>query len=349
MTNNISTMLGLDLNKLKKRQRPDLDLLANKDMSEGVEYPVPAHSQSNIEKNSNQPEKPEYLIKGDGLTRLPDGRTVEYRRLILMVDDSITLYSGNPRYGKNPDVTSLRVKIKKTKGNVIPVIARTLENGQIEIIAGSRRMKACSLESVPLTIDLLCGVISDDLASLIAYMENQDRDDTDVFEDSWFYKQTYELIKKVNPNLFLKEFSEMYSMSEPNMSRYMNIANIPEWLCNLCPRFFTDAQGKTIATWSLRKAMELEELHRQFSQLDEDTLLDLKNCRAENPDNVLKFVSKALKDKYKPKSSNIIELNGLGTFEKGRRKATIRLVLNDEAPIELKQKIEALLGEFGLM
>jgi ParB/RepB/Spo0J family partition protein len=285
-----------------------------------------------------------------GKLRLPNGTLVSYERRIIEDASTTTVYKGNPRFGKSPDVTSLRKKLKQTRGNILPVSCRII-NGVVEVIDGSRRRLASAEEGLPLLCDVITEPVSDDIALQLAFMANQERDDPDVFEEAYFFVNAYENEKEWGSGLTIESFADKYGMSRQNMHRYFSISKVPEWVCNLCQRFKSDLDGKLIPVWSLRKAGEVESLVKEISRLDDEALSEFKNRTFAGPEEVIRGLRKALLIGVKNSNVNKIALSdsgkGIGELVLGKRKATLKLVLSENASEELKGKIIALLKEHG--
>ena len=337
--------LGFKAGQLEKRQpKHDLDVLANVDLAAGVDYRNPGdRAVSEVSNVAHVTHKHDKL-------RLPNGDLVIYERRIIEEAGTTTVYKGNPRFGKSPDVTSLRKKLKQTHGNILPVTCRIV-NGAVEVIDGSRRRLASVEENLPLLCDVILEPVSDDIASQIAFMANQERDDPDVFEEANFFVTTFESAKEKGDVTSLEVFADKYGMTRQNMYRYFAISRVPEWVCNLCQRFKADMDGKFIPVWSLRKAVELESLVKEFGRLEDEVLSEFKNRSFAGPDEVLRGLRKILQIGVKSPTFNKMALSdsgqGIGELVLGKRKPTLKLVLSENAPEELKTKIIELLKEHG--
>lgn len=357
MTSNAADLLGLNLALQKKNKSRDLDELASVDLDQNVTYSVPSSGVSVNKQQGSEPEKlvekssPVGFVKHSAKLRLPDGSLVNYESRIISGDDlsKVTIYQGNPRANTNPDISGLRKKIAMTGGNIIAVKARQLSDGTVEVIAGSRRTKAVKEEHLSLLADVITDDVSELNARQLAYIENDGREDPDIFEESEFFNTTFATYKAEGVVASVEEFGKLFNMSKVNMWRYLNIATIPNWMISLCPRFVADLQGSVKATWSLRKAEELYALVKEYGDLLEGEVKSLLTHHGfSTPDEVISGIKNALKKPVAPKTKNQLLIDGkdIGYFEHGKRKKTLKLHLTEDAPAELIEQIEVLIAQY---
>lgn len=353
-----ASILGLNLALQKKNKSRDLDDLANVDLDKNVSYSIPAKGVSPIglkeSESENRVIKSQTVgfVKNTAKLRLPDGSLVNYESRIISGEDlaKVTIYQGNPRAKTNPDISGLRKKIAMTGGNIIAVKARLLADGTVEVIAGSRRTKAVKEEHLSLLADVITDEVSELNARQLAYIENDGREDPDVFEESEFFSTTFATYKAEGVVGTVEEFGRLFDMSKVNMWRYLNIATIPNWLFSLCPRFVTDLQGSVKSTWSLRKAEELYSLVKEYGDmLDGEVRSLLTHHQFSKPDEVITGIKKTLKTPVTPKPKNQLSIDGkdIGYFEYGKRKKTLKLHLTEDAPSELIEQIEKLMAQYS--
>ncbi|WP_445768861.1 ParB/RepB/Spo0J family partition protein [Rheinheimera sp.] len=350
-----SELLGIGVKALDRKKR-NLDDLANLDMTVGVEYPNPAVGDTDktkeIQNNallSNVTSK-----EGYGRTRLPNGTFVRSETRVIENLDDVSIFAGNPRAKTNPDISDLRPKIAMTGGNIIPVIARELPGGKIEVIAGSRRFRAVKEEGVALLADVILEPIDEEQALKLTALENQGRLNPDVFEEAQFYKTGYELFclggvgSAVNNPVDV--FAQGWGMSYMNMKRYLNIASIPDWIYTLCTRYETDVTGELKGRWSLRKAVELYDIYKNNEKsITGEIRSKLERLKPDTPEQVIKQLRKALVMEPAQKVKTDINVDGaaVGSFVLGKRKPTLTLHLSEKAPQELREKIEEILKEYS--
>lgn len=346
-------LLGLGKKVLERKVR-NLDELADLDMTVGVEYPNPANG-GNTPTELQKSTLLDAATKktGAGKTRLPNGTFVRSESRLIENFENVTIFSGNPRAKGNPDITDLRPKIAMTGGNIIPVIARELPGGKIEVIAGSRRYRAVKEEGLALLADIILEPISEDQALKIAALENQGRLDPDVFEDANFYKIGYDLfcmgISSSGITNAVEAFAHHWDMSYMNMSRYLKVSSIPEWLYSLCARYETDVTGALKGKWSLRKAIELYDVYKNNEKsITGEMRSQLERLKLDTPEQVIKALRKALMMQPMQSAKMEISVDGkqVGSYEIGKRKPTMKIHLSENAPAELREKIEALLKEY---
>lgn len=342
----------LGLKSVLDRKKPrDLDQLADRDMASGVDYPTPATT-----KVVDVPQVPVSQLENVavGLTgemgklRLPDGTMVKYESRLIAGDDlkRVTIFKDNQRAKSNPDITTLRIKIAKTGGNVMPVTARLLPNGEIEVIAGSRRTKAVIAEELALLANVILEPVSEVNAIALAYVENDERSDPDVLDDALYFSKTYETYKKAGLVATVEEFGKIFYMSKVNMGRYLNVATLPNWLFELCPRTQTDLQGKDKPTWSLRKAEELYLFYtKNGERIDSEMKSRISQHQCNDPDDIIRLLKKELD---RPLVSNLkqsLTAGGkqVGYYEAGKRKKTLKIFLSEDAPENVVNEIKRLL------
>lgn len=343
-----ASILGLT-KVLSKKSKRDLDELAEIDLTKGVEYTTPAKStinDSTTEITTQNKHTQIGVVHGTKTLRLPDGSFVKCEcRLIAGADlAKVTIFSGNPRANSNPDITSLRAKIAITGGNIIPVIAREHDGG-IEVIAGSRRTAAVRAEDLQLLADVIVEEITDVNAVALAFYENDERNDPDIFDQAAYFSKTFETYKKANLVHHIDDFARLFGMSKSNMGRYLNIATIPEWLLTLCPRTIKDPGGTVTNTWSLRKAAELLKIYNENTiRIDSDLEFQMKLVKIDDPEHLIRSLVKALNKPVTVNTKTAVTVNGreVGYFESGKRKNTFKLFLGEDAPEEIVSEIKRL-------
>ncbi len=121
---------------------------------------------------------------GRGLDALlaPDEPQVQ-DRLIELPLASLRPGRYQPRTQMNPDAIADLADSIKTQGVIQPILARPVQDGQFEIIAGERRWRAAKLaglESVP----VLVRDVRDELALAMALIENIQREDLNPIEEA---------------------------------------------------------------------------------------------------------------------------------------------------------------------
>ncbi len=354
-----ASLLGLNVALQKKNKQRDLDSLAHLELDAGVGYstPVSGHKATDHEVVAATPlvtrqPQPVGYVKNTGKLRLPDGTLANYESRIIAGSDleMVQIYKGNPRATTNADVTGLRKKVLLTGGNIIAVIARILPDGTVEVIAGSRRTKAVKEEQLSLLANVIVDEISEVNARQLAYIENDGREDPDIFDEAAFFLSTFETYKVERLVSTVEDFGKLFSMSKVNMGRYLNIATIPSWLTSMCPRFTSDLQGAVKPTWSLRKAEELYQTHKASAeQLEGEIRSKLTQHQFTNPEDVLAAIKRALKSPVVGKAKSALQFGGkdIGYYEEGKRKKTLTIHLTEDAPDGLISDIKKLIDKLS--
>ncbi|WP_111977541.1 ParB/RepB/Spo0J family partition protein [Algibacillus agarilyticus] len=161
---------------------------------------------------------------GYSTIRLPSG--IESNCEIILIEDPSTciVWKGNPRFGVNANVDSLRGSIKSSGTNVEPIKVRKNEQGVFEAITGSRRRQACIEALKPLTA-LYIHNLSDYNAQQLTVLENEDRDDPDAFRVAASYAA---LLKGENPACKDQvELASMLGLARPWVNQMLLVSRIP--------------------------------------------------------------------------------------------------------------------------
>jgi ParB family chromosome partitioning protein len=88
-----------------------------------------------------------------------------------------------PRTQMNPDAIADLADSIKAQGVIQPILARPLQDGQFEIIAGERRWRAAKLAGLDL-VPVLVRDVRDELALAMALIENIQREDLNPIEEA---------------------------------------------------------------------------------------------------------------------------------------------------------------------
>ena len=100
---------------------------------------------------------------------------------------------------KESELNELAISIKK-QGLIQPIIVRTLENNQFQIIAGERRWRASQLVGLH-EIDCVIKELEETEVLESALIENIQREDLNVIEEANAYKNLIQIKKISNENL----------------------------------------------------------------------------------------------------------------------------------------------------
>lgn len=154
----------------------------------------------------------------------PTGREVATRRIRVEANET-TLWEGNPRNFAEGPIDNLLPLIQATNGNTVPIFARYDSEGRIQVIAGSRRRRACMELNKLLTVDII--ECTDYEADAISYMENEGRLDVDAFSNGQFLLSRFNIRKKEDPSLNVGQFANNFGVERETMSRYLSIGKLP--------------------------------------------------------------------------------------------------------------------------
>lgn len=157
----------------------------------------------------------------------PTGREVDTQRTRVSPHET-KLWEGNPRNFAKKSVSNLVPLIQATNGNTVPVFARYNKEGDIEIIAGSRRRQACNELNKLLTVDII--ECNDQEADAIAFMENEGRLDVDAFSNGQFLESRYKMRKSDDPSLTIEQYANSFGVERETMNKYLSIGRLPNAL-----------------------------------------------------------------------------------------------------------------------
>lgn len=320
--------------------------LAELDLSSTVDYP------DDLKVNKSEGNSLPISI------RLPSGSLVNGKRVILSELQAIKIHPSNPRGDDDPELRSLVERLKKTNGNITPVVCRD-KNGRIELISGTRRLKASIIAGTLLLADIITDEISDNDCEMLADVENSERDDPDVWSTARSFGSRFALQQSTG-RLSVGDFAQKYNLSRQNMSDYLNLSKIPGWLLKVTPRYILDEIKQSyVPAWSLRQAVKLKSLLVKYREDHEDDQhfselqKKINGTVFATVNDLLKFFSKNINendDLRKNNNRDVIHNNTvIGTFAIGKRKKTIDLRISDEAPEELKNELLNLLAKYGVV
>lgn len=346
------------------KKRANLDDLADLDLSKGIETVtyVSESVPASMSKASNVKADNSFVIDAVNSVshiqiRLTNGQLVKGIRVVIPNNElaQLKVFSDNPRASEDPDVTSLVESVKSTKGNVTPVICSLInvESGftdfaNVMLIAGTRRHKACRIAGADLLADIILEHVSDETCSDIAFIENTERDNPDCWAMSKFYASRFSLSSKN-----VEEFARHFQVARQTMSEYLNLAKIPNWIVGISPRYKKESD-RIVHAWSMRQAISLKSALSHCDEHDKFAALkdSIGHLRYNDPDELIKAIV-ALSN-VEPKNSSSLKKpliyghNSVGEISHGKRKNTLAIKLNENAPNELLVEIKALLKKFGL-
>ncbi len=230
---------------------------------------------------------------------------------------------------------------------MIPALGRRKADGKVEVIAGSRRRRACIKEDVKFLIDVIDA--TDEQAQQMAYIENEGRLDIDVWGQAAYYAIVFDNDKIIDPTLDITRFAEKYKVSRKTMSEYINLnAKVPSWLINACEREDKQENGKIHLLWTFNLANQLKRVFKQIDSVSEQEKLkeSLINKRLKDPKSLISYVKNlhGLKEKVKPQR---IEYDGGAVLvKKGIKNNTLEIKLTDKSSPELREEIQQILERY---
>lgn len=316
-------MMELDLSKLASSRKKDIDFEAL----------------DNVIDNSNYPS--ELKVEGEAFLSLP---TRKVKKHTVQVDPNKTrLWKGNPRnFALVINIDDLLPRIRKSKGNLQPVLARKLavpdENGcSIEVIFGCRR-RLCTIEAnTLLTVDMVD--INDEEAKQLVIEENGGRKDNDFIADCRYLKSEYERLKTINGGrLSVEDFASMHEQARQTMSEKLHIAALPDELL---------VSVEDTYSWTLRNAVKVKSCFNSVGGDDEKEELfsKLKTKRFPKVDSLLKFFAD-LSGANKKTLSSTYDLNGTKVqIKKDSKNIKIQIPTNCDQSVV--NEIEAVLKKYA--
>lgn len=154
-------------------------------------------------------------------------------------------------------------------GVVVPGIARPLNNGRYEIIAGHRRKHACEMAGLE-TIPMYVISLSDENAVMVMTESNVQRENILPSEKAYAYKMEYEARKHPGTQQggrSLTAMSRIYGESEKKIQRYIELCKLEPKILNLVDeKKITLSRAGALA--KLEPAEQLEALS-SFTQTNE--------------------------------------------------------------------------------
>ncbi len=128
------------------------------------------------------------MVKLKGLGRgldalLSEGETQSGERLLTLPVESLTPGKYQPRTHMDPDALNELAESIKAQGLMQPILARLIDSGKYEIIAGERRWRASQMAGLR-EVPVLVREVSDDVALKMALIENIQREDLNPLEEA---------------------------------------------------------------------------------------------------------------------------------------------------------------------
>jgi len=229
----------------------------------------------------------------------------------------------------------------KEHGVIQPIIVRTIENGQYEIVAGERRWRACQLigaEKIPGIIKDL----SEKETREIALIENIQREDLNPIEEAEAYSTLME-----EYGLTQEELSRRVGKSRPFIANTVRLLALPEKVRKMVSEGLISA-GHARSLLSLSSAKLQEEIARKIVakglsvRQAEKTVKDLLSERRKTKRNLKKEdpILQELEERLITKLSTKVRI------KHGNRGGKIEIEYYGEE--ELQRILETLLGETEL-
>lgn len=226
----------------------DLGLLEGKT----AKYP------SEIEKEELEKEKKLEEIDDNGKIHKKLARKKLVGKRVIVKASETTLWEGNPRnFSRDNDIEDLLPLIEKSGGNTQAVDARYNKDGNIEIIAGSRRRRCCIEAGLELVIDLYDDMTDAD-AMEIAEIENSGRKEVDIIGECDYLYDKFLKLKENDPAMNVEIYSRMNSVDRTLMHLKFSVAKLPDWLKD---------SSKNLK-WSIRNLKALTAINRQLEEMN---------------------------------------------------------------------------------
>jgi len=132
-----------------------------------------------------------------------------------------------PRTDYNQEKLQDLIESIKEKGIIQPILVREVQNGEFEVIAGERRLKAAralNLENVPAIIKS----VNDEEALIIALIENVQRENLNPIEEAQAYRRLIEDFRLTH-----EDVAKAVGKDRSTISNIMRLLKLPEEIQNL--------------------------------------------------------------------------------------------------------------------
>ncbi len=212
---------------------------------------------------------------------------------------SLNMIDPNPRQARNElgDINELSLSIRE-KGVLEPILVRP-KAGRYEIIAGERRYVAAKMAGLK-EIPCIEMSVEDNEAMELALIENLQRKDLDVFEESDGLRALAE-IYGYNHN----DIASKIGKARSTITEILNISRIPSEVRDLCKKFDIMSRGTLI---EIAKQKNVENMKKLVIMINER---DLKRADTRELSKEIKGISKKHKYfiyNYKPKVKDSFKL-----------------------------------------
>ena len=170
-------------------------------------------------------------VLGKGLSALiPDkdrdetiaGEVVAYLKTSKVRDNRF-----QPRTDYNEEKLQDLIESIKEKGIIQPILVREVQNGEFEVIAGERRLKAAralNLENVPAIIKS----VNDEEALIIALIENVQRENLNPIEEAQAYRRLIDDFQLTH-----EDVAKAVGKDRSTISNIMRLLKLPDEIQNL--------------------------------------------------------------------------------------------------------------------
>ena len=222
---------------------------------------------------------------------LPSGRTVPCRTHLIMDPEKDTrVWIDNPRYNEDPPIDDIKTSILTTGTNMTSAIV--FRNGDVlNVIAGSRRRKACISVRKPFQVTELWNCPIDD-AKQLAILENEGNLKPHVFSVSRGYQKMLEGDSSVAKTR--SDLARLLTGDRAWITQIVDIVKLPlDLIESLMP---LDEKYKV----EYKPAIKMQ---KRWKNLDEtaknEIISQLKNCTILTYENLKTILLKDLSDKDK--------------------------------------------------
>ena len=245
----------------------------------------------------------------------------------------------------------------QVQGVLTPLVIRSLENGEYEVISGHRRLHACRKAGIR-TVPALVYAIDRNAAAIALVDSNLHRERILPSEKAFAYKLKMDALnrqgkrtdltsRQVGEKLSVTQLSESSNESERQIHRYIRLTNlvpgilekVDEGRIALTPAvelsYLTEAEQEDLletmesedCTPSLSQAIQLKQLS-QAGKLDMDTIFGILTQPKANQREKISFrtdeVRKFFPKNYTPAQMQEVILKLLGEYQRKRQRSQER-------------------------
>lgn len=265
--------------------------------------------------------------------------TVEYKRINPTL---AKVWSNNPR--PSADATSLIPKIVATKGNTIPALVRyrPTDEQPYEIVYGQRRHLACLETGFDLFVEV--ADLTDEEADIQAHMENEGREELDVFSLGRYYQKKLNEERQSNPQISERGFAEKKGESKTVMNNYLRLAKLDIGI--------QDLPTKKDVLWSARQGLKAISLTDKLDVDELSTFIETQQNQIKTPALCIKalesYVTTLGKLEVKADTVDSISVGGGIVTVKRKSNGSIAIQTDKNVPKQLADDIVTMLKNYSV-